>query len=292
MRVIVLGTGAMACLFGAKLASVAQVTLLGTWPEALTALETQGIVVNDAGSRATVRVASARLTVNIAPADLVLVLVKAWQTRRVAAYLPTLAQHRGTILTLQNGIGNLEQLGPRACLGVTTMGATLEGPGHVHVGGRGPTHVAAPAWVVGLLRDAGFEAYEATDADVESLAWGKLAVNCALNPLTAILRVRNGQLLQRPSAAIVLERSVHECAQVAQAKGVALPFGDPLEHVYEVARRTELNTSSMLQDVLRGAPTEIDMINGAVVREGERLGVATQVNDLLWRLVKAMGPSS
>jgi len=293
MRVTILGTGAMACLFGARLAAVAEVTLVGTWAEGLAAIEEHGIVVAEglresSGDSSTIPVRAARLGAAIEPADLVLVLVKAWQTENVAGHISNLQSPKGITLTLQNGIGNLEKLGPRAHLGVTTQGATLLGPGRVRPGGAGPTHVAGPEWVVELFRRAGFEAHQAGAAQVDGLVWGKLVVNCGINALTALLRVPNGELLARPDAAQLMERAATECAAVARAKGIALPFPDPVARVREVAQKTAVNRSSMFQDILRGAPTEIEAINGAVVREGESLGVPTLVNEILWRLVKAL----
>ena len=293
MRVTILGTGAMACLFGARLAAVAEVTLVGTWAEGLAAIEEHGIVVAEglrgsSGDSSTIPVRVARLGAAIEPADLVLVLVKAWQTENVAGHISSLQSPKGITLTLQNGIGNLEKLGPRAHLGVTTQGATLLGPGRVRPGGAGPTHIAGPEWAVELFRRAGFEAHQAGAAQVDGLVWGKLVVNCGINALTALLRVPNGELLARPDAALLMERAASECAQVAQAKNIQLPFADPPARVREVAQKTAVNRSSMFQDILRGAPTEIEAINGAVVREGESLGVSTLVNEILWRLVKAL----
>jgi 2-dehydropantoate 2-reductase len=289
MQLTLLGTGAMACLFGARLAGVAETTLVGAWAEGLAAIEERGIVVEESsGASSTVRVRAARLGASVDPADLVLVLVKAWQTEKVAPHLVSLLKPDGVALTLQNGLGNLEKLGPRAHLGVTTVGATLLGPGRVRPGGAGPIHVAGPEWVVELFRRAGFEAHRVDTAQVDSLVWGKLVVNCGINALTALLRVPNGELLDRPDAALLMERAATECAAVARAQGIALPFPDPVARVREVAQKTAVNRSSMFQDILRGAPTEIEAINGAVAREGERLGVPTPVNETLWRLVRAI----
>jgi 2-dehydropantoate 2-reductase len=118
------------------------------------------------------------------------------------------------------------------------------------------------------------------------LVWGKLAVNAGINPLTAILGVPNGELLNRIYAKALMIAAAEEVAAVAEAHGVRMPYDDPGGAVIRVAHRTASNRSSMLQDMERGAPTEIDAINGAVVREGDRLGVATVVNRILWTLVR------
>ncbi len=288
MRITILGTGAMACLLGARLSAVAEVTLIGTWPEGLAALQARGIELEEAGAVRAFRVSAAPIGAAVPPARLLLVLVKTWQTEAVAAHLPALLGPEGIALTLQNGLGNLEKLGPRACLGVTMLGATLLGPGRVRAGGNGPTHLACPAWVAEVFGRAGLETHLADPAQIDGLVWSKLAVNCGINALTAILRVPNGELLARPDAARLMESAALECAAVARAKGLALAFADPAARVREVARCTALNHSSMFQDIARGAPTEIEAINGAVVREGQRCGVPTPVNEVLWRLIRTL----
>jgi 2-dehydropantoate 2-reductase len=286
-NVTIIGTGAMACLFGARLAAVARVTLTGAWTEGIAALRAGGIRVGDPGVRSPAPVAAIPWDADIEPADLALILVKAWQTEKVASRLSRLLKPEGIALTLQNGLGNIELLGDRTCLGVTYLGATLIGPGHVLPGGSGTTWIAAPDWVVRLFRKAGLAAEQGDKEQLDSLLWGKLVVNCGINALTALLRIRNGELLDRPDALSLMDRAALECAAIANAKGISLPFPDPAEKVREVARSTAINQSSMLQDVLRGAPTECDAINGAVVCWGNRLGVPTPVNEVLHRLVRA-----
>jgi 2-dehydropantoate 2-reductase len=275
------------------LAAVAEVTLVGTWPEGLAALRTRGITVE---GETTALVHAAHLTESILPADFALILVKAWQTPAIAAQLPRLLKSDGLALTLQNGIGNWEMLAEalgaeHAWPGVTTQGATLLGPAHVREGGRGLTHLPDHphlTLLAKLLRAASFDVSQAPISDLESLLWGKLVVNCGINALTALLRVSNGELLNRPPAAYLMERAAEECARVAQASDIDLPFTNAAERVRAVARATADNHSSMFQDILRGAPTEIDAINGAVVHRGATVNVLTPVNETLWRLVKAL----
>ena len=109
-----------------------------------------------------------------------------------------------------------------------------------------------------------------------------------LRALTALLRLRNGQLAELAETRQLLALAVEEAVQVARAAGVLLPYANPVDKVLAVAVATGQNQSSMLQDVLRGSPTEIAVINGAIVREGERLGVATPVNRTLTLLVQAL----
>jgi len=287
MRVVLFGTGAMACLFAARMAGVAKVTMVGTWPEGITAIRQRGILFEDTQGTRTVLVDAEYLGADPVPADLAIILVKSWQTERIAGHLPKYLRSDGFALSLQNGLGNLELLGARAFPGTTAEGATLLGPGHVRAGGEGLTHVVGPMRVVDLFRDAGFECYRCELQEAESLLWGKLTVSCGINALTALLRVHNGELLNRPSATDLMIRAAKECAAIAGAKGIALPFADPAARVREVAEKTASNQSSMLHDVLRGAQTECDVINGAIVSEGRRLGIPTPVNDILWQLVLA-----
>ncbi len=293
---VILGTGAMACLFGARLARQVPVTLLGTWREGLEALRERGIRLQDGERETTVSVRASSDPADAAGATHALVLVKSWQTARAARMLKDCLSPGGVALSLQNGLGNLETLQEhlgeeRAALGVTTIGATLVGPGHVRAGGSGPIHLMPHPRLgplSGALCTAGFEVVEAED--LEGLLWSKLVVNACINPLTALLRAPNGDLLRRPSARRLMGAVAEETASVAAARGVRLPFEDPAAAAEGVAERTSENHSSMLQDVLRGAPTEIEAINGAVVREGERLGVPTPINRTLWRLVRALEP--
>jgi 2-dehydropantoate 2-reductase len=286
-RVIFFGTGAMSCLFAARLSKVAEVFIVGTWTEAIETIRKRGILIEDSGRSQRFHVRAEYLGTRLVPADLVIVLVKSWQTAKIADYVPRYLSSEGVALSLQNGLGNVEQLGPRAYPGTTAEGATLLEPGRIRTGGSGPTHMVAPEWAVELLKKAGFESYGCSLKEADSLLWGKLSISCGINALTALLRIRNGELLKRPSAAELMTKAAMECSAVAYAAGISLPFPDAAARVREVAQKTEGNRSSMLQDITRGAPTECDAINGAVVREGKRLEVQVPVNETLWHLVRA-----
>jgi 2-dehydropantoate 2-reductase len=287
MRIVIFGTGAMACLFASRLSRVAQVTLVGTWVEAIRSIRERGILLEDDQNSQAITAQAEFLGTPLPPAELAIVLVKSWQTEKIAKYIPDCLRTEGVGISFQNGLGNLELLGKRVVLGTTSEGATLLGPGHIKCGGSGPTHTVAPRWAVEILSRAGFESRSCSPSEADSLLWAKLAVSCGINAITALLRICNGELLKRPAAADLMAKAALECASVAHASGIKLPFADAVIRVREVAERTAANKSSMLQDILRGAPTECDAINGAVVREGKRLNVATPVNDFLYQLVKA-----
>ncbi len=247
---------------------------------------------------------------------LALVLVKSWQTGRVARQLVDCLEPEGMALTLQNGLGNREILSgvlgiDRTALGATTIGAALVEPGKVRFAGPGkiflenrepasPPGLANGRFVsadgrsvsaaAALFEQAGFPVEWVSQAD--SLLWGKLVISAAINPLTAILNIPNGELLKRPSACELMGALALETAAVAVASGIELPYADPVEVVEEVARSTSANYSSMLQDVRRGAPTEIDAICGALVAAAEAVQAPAPLNRALWLLVKALVQSS
>jgi 2-dehydropantoate 2-reductase len=295
-RVLILGTGAMASALGARLARYgrAAVTLAGTWPEALDAIALEGITVEEQGGTWLARVDASPLAGPFGPADFVLVLVKSPRTAAVAATAARVLLPTSLVVSLQNGLGHREVLEERAgaervAVGVATMGATLLGPGWVRVIagpivlGAEPATAAAVVRLGELLRASRIET-ELTP-EVEKAVWSKLAVNCAINPLSALLGRPNGALLEGPEPRETLENAAEEVGAVAAAKGIRLEV-DPAALALEVAEKTASNRSSMLQDLERGAITEIDALNGAVVREGHEVGVPTPVNEYLWRRVR------
>jgi len=297
--ILIVGTGALATLFAARLSAAGhQISMLGSWENGLQALNENGARLVDAnGVEQAYPVHATDNPVDCQGARNALVLVKSWQTERVAGQLADCLVEDGLALTLQNGMGNRELLAgtlglPRVALGVTTTGATLLGPGLARAGGEGVISVEAHPRLGPLeaaLTGAGFNVQVVNDAD--ALIWGKLVINAAINPLTALLRVPNGELLQRPAAHKLMRILAQEAAAVATAQGIHLPFEDAVTTAEDVARKTAANHSSMFQDIRRGAPTEIDAICGAITRTGEKFGVSTPVNRVCWHLTRASLPT-
>ncbi len=295
-KILIVGTGALATFFAARLARAGSpVTMLGTWSAALDSLRARGArLVEEDGIEHQSPVEVTADPRECRGVKYALVLVKSWQTERAANQLKTCLADDGLAVTLQNGLGNRELLAQtlgreRVALGVTTAGATLLGPGLVRAGGEGTISVEQHPFldpIEAALRAAKFPVDIVENA--QSLIWGKLVINAAINPLTALLRVPNGRLLEVPSARQMMNTLASEAARVAEAEGVELPFTDPRSAAENVARRTSANHSSMLQDVLRGAPTEIDAICGAVVRSARRHDIHAPANWACWKLIKAM----
>lgn len=296
IKILIVGSGAMACLFAARLSTAGvPIAMLGSWQEGVTAIRRFGVrMIDHDGALHTYPVqifSDHQLLKNI---PFAIALVKSYQTPRAATQLVDCLSPDGLLLTLQNGIGNREQyehyLGrERVSVGVTTTGATQIKPGMVEPAGEGPIFLSQHAQLDGLrkyLSQAQFQLEIIEDA--ESLLWGKLVINAAINPLTALLRLPNGELLERPGTRDLLRSAALEAAGVANSLGIKLPYPDPVEAVEDTARRTALNFSSMLQDVQRGTLTEIDAICGAVTRAGGKAGIPTPVNRTLWQLISAL----
>jgi 2-dehydropantoate 2-reductase len=235
--------------------------------------------------------------------DLVLVLVKAFDTEAVAGQIARRIPPATPVLTLQNGLGNAEALAARLkpeqiLAGVTTFGALRESSGAVRLTGRGECVIGA--WPPGnkttegharpvaeLLSSAGIRCTSVPN--ILPVLWKKLAVSAVINPLTAILRVSNGELLHRPELNPLIAVIVEEVWRVAARHQIPLPTPPELvEEVRRVCRATAANRSSMLRDVEEARPTELDSISGAVVRLGRERGVLAPANLGLASLVQAI----
>ncbi|MCA1899779.1 MAG: 2-dehydropantoate 2-reductase [Chloroflexi bacterium] len=294
--ILLVGTGALATLFAARLSAAGHsVSMLGTWKGGLEALRENGArIVDSDGHERAYQVHATDDPLDVHGAKFAIVLVKSWQTERAARQLKLALADDGLALTLQNGLGNREtlarQLGfERVSLGVTTTGATLLGPGLARIGGEGVVSIEqneALSPLKAALKSSNFNVQVVDDA--QSLIWGKLVINAAINPLTALLRVPNGELLASPLTRKIMASLARETAEVAAAEHVRLPFSNPVSAAEDVARKTAQNISSMFQDVRRGAPTEIDAICGAVTQRAEIHGIKTPYNRACWQLVKAL----
>jgi 2-dehydropantoate 2-reductase len=293
--ILLVGTGALATLFAARLSEAGHsVSMLGTWKDGLNALQKDGArIIDSNGNEKSYQVHATDNPIEVKDSKYALVLVKAWQTERAAKQLKDALADDGIAVTLQNGIGNKETLQStlgldRVSLGVTTTGATLLAPGLVKVGGEGILSLEqnqASMKLEAVLRSAKFNLQIVDDA--ASLVWGKLVINAAINPLTALLQVPNGELLSHPKARKMMGALAEETAEVAEAEHVHLPFENPVDAAEDVARKTAKNKSSMFQDVLRGAPTEIDAICGAIMKRGQKHGIKTPYNKACWTMVRA-----
>jgi 2-dehydropantoate 2-reductase len=295
----------MGSLFAGRLSHLADITLLGNWEAQINILNTKGLTLIHPDGRTSQHPTKATNDpATIETADLLLIMVKTPNTAAAAKNAAAILSQDGLAITLQNGLGNLETIagiiGPeRAAQGVTSEGAAMLGPGIVRHAGAGQSYLAESVMgtqvvdksraarlkeVANLFNEAGFETQLVKNAD--SLIWGKLAVNAGINPLTALLQVPNGFLLENDDAHWLMSRAAAEVSAVAQALEIPLPYADAAERAAQVAQATAANYSSMAQDATRGVPTEIEAICGAVVQYGQRIGLPTPVNHTLQELIQ------
>lgn len=238
----------------------------------------------------------------VAGSNLVIVLVKAWASAEAVAPLRTQLSRDAVVLTLQNGLGNAsairgsllnEGVRPHVWLGVTTQAAIRTASGEVTHTGAGITAIgrrtaeASPHLkeLASTLSAADWRTV-AVD-DIHRWVWRKLAVNAAINPLTALAEVENSEIANDPALRAAAARLASEVVTVAQAHKVMIDKNEVLAAVDEVARATGGNRSSMLVDLENGERTEIDAINGAVISEASRVGVRVPANQLVTALVRA-----
>ncbi|MCF8040458.1 MAG: 2-dehydropantoate 2-reductase [Desulfarculaceae bacterium] len=299
MKIAIVGPGAMGLMLAARLKQAgAEVSLLDHRAQRARLIDEQGVFLEHSQGEDHLTIPAGADPAMLAKVDLAVICTKAYHTQEVARALRDHLSDNARALTLQNGAENVEilvdALGPERVLGgITSEGATLLAPGRVRHAGRGVTHVG-PAR--GLLDDftcqvrdmlikAGFET-EASEG-VQNLIWTKVVINVGINPLTAILDVLNGRLLELAPARELMAAAVEEAVAVGKALGIRFLHQDMLAAVQQVARRTGTNISSMRQDVLSKRRTEVAYINGAVVRQGEQVGLPTPINQTLTQLVQA-----
>jgi len=327
MKIVIVGAGAMGTLFTAFLAKKIsysgasrtrektflpdEVILLDKHPQRVKIIERKGIKVTGVSR---LQVTGRRFQVTSEPkeigvADLVIIFVKAYDTEEVAKKIKPVVGRDTYLLTLQNGLNNLETLSKffdkeKILGGTTGQGVTYLGPGEVFHAGRGETIIGAMSKesrpcvqerdklrakseeISEIFNRAGIET-KITD-NLESAIWSKLVLNSAINPLAALSRRKNGELIKEKKLKNLLCAVAQETSKIAQAKGIKLLYPNPEKKVVESCQATAKNVNSMLQDVLNGKRTEIDFINGAIVREGRKIGQPTPLNEICWILVKSL----
>jgi 2-dehydropantoate 2-reductase len=298
MKTVIMGAGAMGSLFGALLALSEGVWLVDIRQEQIDAIQSAGLTLEEKGKAQTIRVNATSNVTSIGKADLVIFFVKTYHTEKAASDALVLQKEGTLFLTLQNGLGNEEAICKQVdrrnvMLGVTNHGATLLGPGHIRHAGWGKTYIGEldgkvtdrVKQIALVFNQAGIET-EVTSS-IRDLVWDKLFINIGINALTALTGLKNGQLLDHPETLRLVEALVSEAVEIARKKGILIK-GNPLEKVKAVAEATRQNRSSMGQDFDYKRRTEIDAINGAVVREAEHLGIPVPYNQMITDLIKVI----
>jgi 2-dehydropantoate 2-reductase len=290
MKFTVLGAGAVGCYYGAMLARGGHdVTLVGR-PALAEAVRRDGLQVDAAKFRGTVQLDAVTDPAAAGVADIVLFCVKSTDTESAGRSLrPTLGDDTA-VFTLQNGVDNAERL--QAVLGraviptAVYVAVEMAGPGRVKHHGRGDLELGVSPIsesFAAVLNAADIPAF--VSPDVRGALWRKLIVNCCYNALSAVAQLPYGRLLAIPSVRDVMQDVADECTAVAKASGISLPE-DLLSSVLAIADAMPGQMSSTAQDVARGKPSEIDHLNGFVVRAGAALKIPTPANRALHAMVK------
>ena len=290
--IAVMGAGAVGCYYGGMLARAGHDVTLIARAQHVEAVQRSGLRMEtkmfdeQVPMRASEEASGARGT------KLVLFSVKSPDTERAGAALAPYLERDAVILTLQNGVDNAERLaatlGREVVPAVVYVAVEMAGPGHVRHHGRRELLIgssAASARIAAAFIAAGVPV-EVSDNVIGAL-WAKLIVNCAYNALSAITQLPYGRLVQGEGIPAVMRSVVDECLAVARAAGVEVP-GDMQQATVRIAQTMPAQFSSTAQDLARGKPTEIDHLNGFVVRKGDALGVPTPANRVLLALVKLL----
>ena len=300
MKIAIIGTGAMGSVYAALLASGGhEVWAVDTWQEHVDAINDKGLRVEGASGDRTVRMRATTEPRDVRDADLVIIATKYDGVEAAARAALTIAKPDAPILTIQNGLGSADKVADiigaeRIMLGVVGgFGASMRGPGHAHhngmeflrlgemAGGHSTRlEVVQKAWEQGGFNVLVF-------ADIHKMIWEKLICNCAYSGPCALTSLTIGEIQASPHGWSISAACASEAYHVAKARGIKLEFNDPINYVWAFGQKIPGTRPSMLLDHMAGRRAEIDNINGAIPREGGKLGIATPVNSTLVALLKA-----
>ncbi|WP_227378956.1 ketopantoate reductase family protein [Haladaptatus halobius] len=300
MNVAVVGAGALGCLFGGRLAAAGQdVWLLHHRQSYVDRLNEDGLRIEsdvDGLESTTVSIPATTDADEVAHVDLVLVFVKAHQTRAALEQHKECISPETRVLSLQNGIRHYDHLVDfvgerRALAGVTYQGAVVEEPGVVrHTSDGSSTFGGADAEFARkaerALVDAGFP-IKRVDDPLPAI-WSKQLISLPIKPLAALTRLPSGKLVEQEELVAFMDKIIMEAERVAAAKGIEIPNEEPLETVIEICEAGDSHRSSMLQDVLAERKTEINAVNGAIVELSREEGVDVPANELVTWLVRGL----
>jgi 2-dehydropantoate 2-reductase len=296
VQVAVIGAGAVGCYYGGLLLKAGHdVTFIGRAAH-VDAIKARGLLLDTADFQQYLPAKAATDPAVLDRPDLVLFCVKSAQTEEAGQSLIGRLGPATSILSLQNGVDNPQRLhavtGHPVVPAVVYVGSAMAAPGHVkHHGGGGLVIGPSPKSeaLAQTLIAAGIQA--TVVHDIEQIQWSKLATNCAFNALSAVGRIAYGPMLGVNGTREVIEAAVQECVTVARASGVAVP-DDLVERILQIPGAMPNQKSSTAQDLARGKSSEIDYLNGYVVRRGAELGIPTPVNLVLQVMVKLVERSN
>jgi 2-dehydropantoate 2-reductase len=290
MQVAVVGAGAVGCYYGGLLLRAGHdVTFIGRQPH-VDAINADGLLLDTKTFNGRLPAKAATDATALASPDLVLVCVKSADTEQAGRSLTGRLQPETSVLSLQNGVDNAPRLA--AVIGhavipvVVYVGSEMAGPGHVRHHGGGDLAIGPSAASEALAQTLAAAGIGITIADdIDKTLWSKLIINCAFNALSAVADISYGPMLEVEGTRDVVTRAVQEATTVARACGVSIS-DDLLVHILNIPAIMPNQMSSTAQDLARGKPSEIDFLNGHVVRKGAELGIPTPTNHALQVMVK------
>ena len=292
LKVAVMGAGAVGCYYGGMLARAGHDVVLVARPQHVAAIERHGLRLQTLSFDEPVPLQASVNASAVQGADVVLLSVKSSDTEAAGRLMQPFLRADALVICLQNGVDNAERLravlpGQTVAAAVVYVATEMAGPGHVKHHGRGDLVIepAGTAAVVQALIAAGVPMEVSNN--VRGALWAKLILNCAYNAVSAIAQLPYGKTVAGVGITDVMGDVVAECLAVAQADGVQVA-GDVQAAVAKLAGSMPTQLSSTAQDLARGKPTEIDHLNGLIVRRGQALGVVTPANRVLWALVKLL----
>ncbi|HEY8050752.1 MAG TPA: 2-dehydropantoate 2-reductase [Ramlibacter sp.] len=291
MKVAVMGAGAVGCYFGGMLARAGHSVTLIARPQHVEAIERDGLHMDTKTFDEHVRLNASSDPASVKGAQLVLFCVKSGDTESAGEQLKPYVGKETVVLCLQNGCDNDQRLRavltqPEVAAAVVYVGTEMLGPGHVKHHGRGELVIDPVRNIPDLAKTLEAAGIPTQVSDnVRGQLWLKLILNCAYNAISAIARKPYGETVPGAGVKDVMRDVVDECVAVARAEGVNVP-GDVDAAVRKIVETIPQQYSSTAQDIIRGKPTEIDFLNGHIVRRGKALGIRTPANQVLWSMVK------
>jgi len=298
-RIIVVGPGALGCLFSGLLSRAAEVWLLDHDQARADRIVHQGGIFCEGLDTWKAQVPVTARPEDIGIVDLVVLCTKSQHTAEALMHArPVIGEHTA-VLSIQNGIGNAELIErvvgkAGAFAGVTHQAAILKAEGKIQHTFDGPTVIGALSGrssgelnkIKNVFKAAGIRVR--VSDDIRGFLWSKLIVNVGINALSAVTRLQNGYLLEEEGARDLMKAAVEEAVRVAKRKHIHLLYDDPVKAVLKACREFRHNRSSMLQDVLKQKLTEINYLNGVIVQEAKKYKIAVPVNETLYRLVRTI----
>ncbi len=305
MRIVIVGAGAMGCLFAGYLArsSENEIFLLEKNREAVDSIRKKGIKISGKTKLAIPR-GKIKIKTNVrglSYADIIIFLVKSYDTASAAKNVAPLISKNTSILTLQNGLNNMEIIKKHSIakslnrsitdlfVGTTSHASTLIGYGRIKHTGEGETIIADEVGraekIKEVLEKSGIETRLVKDVD--SVLWSKLLVNSSINPVGAIFNLKNGEILKNKAARGIMLKAAEEVFHLCRLRKTKLFYKNPFKMVIDVCKRTSENKNSMLQDLAKGRKTEVESISGAVVKEAGKFHLKLPVNETLYSIIKS-----